>query len=97
MASAGASLATAIPDKLRSYCLQVNEAKSKALQRRNKYIIQEFPSTSKLLLQHLTSSEFTFTKSDCYHIGFAIIKNWLVLSGFAYGQHLLKLYEIRQN
>jgi len=36
VASLGASVTTAIPDMLRSFCLQVNDAKSKVLARRNK-------------------------------------------------------------
>jgi hypothetical protein len=88
-ASLGASLATAVPDKLRSYCLQVNDAKSKALAKRNKVVV-EMPSTAKLMLEYLTGKEFGFRAADFGAVGLAVVKNWIVLGCFAFGQSFVE-------
>jgi hypothetical protein len=85
-ASLGASISTAIPDKLRSYCFEINDAKSKTIQKRNKNLLVEIPSTLKLMFEHLSSPNFRFTKNDLKIISMAVIRNWITLSTFTFGQ-----------
>ena len=82
-------MATAVPDKLRSYCLQVNDAKSKALAKRNKVPV-EMPSTGKLMVRYLVGKEFGFRGTDLAAIGLAVVKNWVVLGCFALGQSFIR-------
>jgi hypothetical protein len=97
LASLGASLSTAIPDKLRSFCLSLNDAMSKTLQRRNKNIKIEIPSTVKLMFEHLISPDFKFRKADVSTISLAVTRNWIILGCFAFSQDSLQRFNDSKN
>jgi hypothetical protein len=93
LASLAASTATAIPDKLRSFSLQVNEERKQSLQKvYGKKTEPVLKSTPHLLLEYMTSSDFKLSRRDLSAIGVSVIKNWMVLSSFALGQYTLKVY-----
>ena len=62
---------------------------SKTLQKRNKKLAIEIPPTFKLMFEHLISPHFKFTKTDLTAISMAVVRNWIILGCFAYGQDYL--------